>query len=396
MFNHLMTNLINIDYLIIAHKIAIFSYLGITSAFVGFVVFYSLYLLSFFLKGSLKSQLNQFILDKYAPYKLLFLLFLIFTVTLIDIIYLEDKEVTVKIKGIEIIGSGISWINSAFGSSAAFVIGAKIAKAAIAKKSLPIPAKILVPIGVGSSSVAAYRGTNLIFDKISNSNQPSTLKVSLDTTEIKTIVESNPIKLFGWDYDRLLKNKIKVEPFGSNLKISPVNPSDEEADKPSSSLEWLNKHVVSSEDTPQNSDTNSPTPIEESSSPTPIEGSSSPTPIEGSSSSHIVNSPLEHKVLDYDFLSDILNYSIFINLVTLWLIFILATIFTSKIILDKNYSFSKWKSNKIGSIIASIIEFNIKFLSANYIFWIYFIIVSIFCSVAIITFWLTALLYMVK
>lgn len=138
-----MTNLISIDYFIIAHKIAIFSYFWITSAvsFLGFVVFYGLYLLSFFLKGSLKSQLNQFILDKYAPYKLLFLLFWIFMVILIDIIYLDDKEVTVKIKGIEIIGSGISWINSAFGSSAAFVIGAKIAKAAIAKKSLPLPAK---------------------------------------------------------------------------------------------------------------------------------------------------------------------------------------------------------------------------------------------------------------
>src|ERR1700721_2571155 len=153
----------------------------------GFALWYALFLFSFILPASIRVYMVRALLNE----RLLYCVVIIFLYFIIDahfnVIHCDAKEVVVTIKGVEI--TGLTWIVSPFGNGAAFVIGAKIAQAAVAKKNIGLYPKIAIPIGAGVGSTGAYAGTTGLINAVLNRLGVNEVKVSVDEGSLKALLK---------------------------------------------------------------------------------------------------------------------------------------------------------------------------------------------------------------
>lgn len=130
----------------------------------------------------------------------------------------SDKEIIVTIKGVEI--TGLTWLASQFGNGAAFVVGARIAQAAIAKKSLAITPKIVIPLAAGASATGMYAGTTGTINAIMSRWGNNEVKVIVDEGSLKAALKDVETKSnLGFSDPKVLKElleKTRTEDAGIN------------------------------------------------------------------------------------------------------------------------------------------------------------------------------------
>jgi hypothetical protein len=175
----------------------------------GFALWYGLFLFSFIFPASIRVYMVRALLNE----RLLYCVVIIFLYFIIDahfnVIHCDAKEVVVTIKGVEI--TGLTWIASQFGAGAAFVIGAKIAQAAVAKKSLGLTPKIGIPILGGAIATGAYGGTNSMVNFAMNRLGSNEVKVVVDEASLKAVLKDADVKSnLGFSDPKVLKELLET------------------------------------------------------------------------------------------------------------------------------------------------------------------------------------------
>jgi hypothetical protein len=193
--------------------INLFSYL-----IFGFSLWYGMFLFSSIFTHSIRVYIVRALLNEILIYAVV-IFFLHFIIdTHFNVIHCDDKEIIVTIKGVEI--TGLTWIASQFGNGAAFVVGAKIAQAAIAKKSLGVVPKIAIPLAGGASATTIYAGTtgtiNILMNRLGNNE----VKVTVDEGSLKALLKDADVKSnLGFSDPKVLKElieKTRTEEVGFN------------------------------------------------------------------------------------------------------------------------------------------------------------------------------------
>lgn len=86
----------------------------------------------------------------------------------------------------------------------------------------------------------------------------------------------------------------------------------------------------------------------------------------------IISSPLEDR--DLVRITDILSDLLTLNQVVIYFLIMVLFIITSKLLLDRNYSFSIFKTNKVGTYFSNLIEAWIGLWKGSAYYWIYFLL----------------------
>jgi len=369
-----------INFELFSFTFSYFLYL-IMFVFIGFLLnlfLFNLVLLGFIgesMKKIFLENLNRYILNWFNKILFSFLIIYFIFVLSSDIIYL-DTTLNLNINELDLNVSGeyIDKIFTHYGAATAFVVGSKLAAAFLTKHPISLGGKIGVTIGTGAGSTAAFQmvnyGTGLIKGKILAQKGLTDGTINL---YIKDVVVNNENNL----NDSVVSSKnldpsILIPKFQSNQLDSLIRFNEM----------FKNKLELVKVD---NSNSKIIQMIEKQNSCSLNDIFSS----ENSLNKVIINSPLESN--DLTILSvkndiiTMLNYNLTVNLIMIYLIFMLTLIFIFKLFYDKNISLDKVNNLPLGNYFKSLI---IKLLSAwkrSSNFWILFILFFLFlfsCSSA--------------
>jgi hypothetical protein len=305
------------------------------------------------MKSSLLKNINKKTL--YWLNKLLFSFLIIYLLIVLssDIIYL-DTTINVKCNDLDFNVSGeyIDKIFTHFGAATAFVVGSRLAAAFLTKHPISLGSKIGVTIGTGAGSSAAFQmvnyGTGIIRGKILAQQG---LKDGTINLHIKDVVVNNDNNLNN-SVNFLSSQNLDPNILIPKFQFNQIESLTKFYDLYNNKLEMVNM---------DNSNSKIIQMIEKQNNCSLIDIFS----LENNINKIIINSPLEsNDITNLNIKTDLitmLNYNLTVNLIMIYLIFMLTLIFIFKFVLDKNISLDKIKNLPLGNYIKLLL---IKLISA--------------------------------
>ena len=107
--------------------------------------------------------------------------------------------------------TGLTWIAYKFGAGAAFVIGAKIAQAAVAIKNIGLYPKIAIPILAGATATGVYGDTTGMIIAAMNRLGSNEVKVIVDEGSFKAVLKDADVKSnLGFSDPKVLKELLET------------------------------------------------------------------------------------------------------------------------------------------------------------------------------------------
>jgi len=363
-----MKNILSINLAVIELSlIQIYEYFNIILSYFLYLIFFILigFIFNYFifnliligfigktLKNNLLNKLNRN--DLYWFNKLLFSFLIIYFIIFLstNTIFL-DTSIIVKLNesDISISGEYIDKIFTHFGASTAFVIGARLAAAFVAKHPMALTGKIGITIGTGAGSSAAFQmvnyGTGIIRGKILAQQGLNDGTINLHVKDV-SIMDGNNIKnITNISTSEKLDPNILLPKFQFNSvdRISKFHDLYENKLK-TVEMENSNSKIIQI--------------IEKQNNCSLSEIFSRENSLE-----NIINSPLELSEIGTSNIKNdlitMLSYNLTINLIMIYFIFMLIFIFLFKFVLDNNISLEKVKNLPLGYYIHLILS---KLISA--------------------------------
>lgn len=287
-------------------------------------------------------------------------------------IYL-DTVVNLKLDNIDVNVKGelIEKIFLHFGSSAAFVTGAKIAASFLLKTKLSFPTKVAGSLGTGVGFTGVYQivniGSKTLHSKFNSQNLNESININVDKIDIYTELENQIIN------ENI--NKQNLQSFLPKFK-SNLNSNSEEFLIRFKELTQNDLKIIEN----VNSKSTIISNLEKINSKSINEIFKEDDNL--NVKEQIINSPLEfseiEKLTNINDVLIILNYNLILNIVMVYLLFLLIYILSVKFIIDYNFNLDKIKNYYLGNLLHYIISKSITIWSVNNIIWIYFFLISLF------------------
>ena len=302
-----------------------------------------------YLGSTLKNKFNFFINNKINLFTLyLFLFFYVFFIILnynINIVYLDDSAVYIKAQfnetTVELTGEVLYLLLKNLGDVAAFTVGARIGAALVSKSSMGMIPKLTVISAVATGSTVNFKlASKLDLSNLSSTNEIPKIKVVFEdslksTLEKETLtgnIQSSLNKIFNLENLNSSSNKF-TKTYKDN--ITTITSQKEETNQV---INELNKLDPDWKD------------------------------------NFWVESPADMSQPIFEKLIDILTDQLYINIIIVYLLFMLTIILIIKLLINKDYKFEFLNKYPLGSYLSKFLVFYISIWHRSSNMWIFFII----------------------